>query len=218
MSNKKIALIFDMDGVVVDNIPYHRQIWRLFFIAHGKKFTKNYFDNQVNGKRAAEIYKNLFNNSVADKQALAMDVKREASYRKLYAPHIRPLSGLKKFLAAAKKAKIPMALATSAPKENVNFVLGKTGLRKFFDCIVDAGGVKNGKPAPDMFLKAAKKLGVKPQNCIVFEDAILGVQAARRAKTRLVAVTTTYKKNQLAPADWFIKDFRKFKLPQLFRE
>lgn len=108
-----------------------------------------------------------------------------------------------------------MALATSAPPKNVALVFKKTKLKKYFKFVIDATGVKHGKPAPDIFLKAAKKLGAKPQNCVVFEDALNGVTAARRAKMKLVAVTTTYTKNQLAPANWFIKDFSKIKLNDL---
>ena len=100
-----------------------------------------------------------------------------------------------------------MALATSAPAENVKLVFAKTKLKKYFDFVIDASGVTNGKPAPDIFLKAAKKLGVRPKNCVVFEDAPNGVRAARQARMRVVAVTTTYTKKQLPKAGWYIKNF-----------
>lgn len=203
----KCAFIFDMDGVVVDNIPYHRQVWRDFFIEHGKKFSADYFDNHINGKRGAEIFKAVFGTALTDEQLLRLDREREARYRTLYAPHIKPLGGLRKFLAKARRMGIPIALATSAPPEGVRFVLDKTGLRKFFDCIVDARGVKRGKPHPDMFLKAARKLKIPPKRCVVFEDAVLGVQAGVAAKMPTVAVMTSYSRRQLPAAKVYLRNF-----------
>lgn len=224
MTTRSLAFIFDMDGVIVDSIPFHRRAWRQFFIDHGKnfkgkmrgaKFTNKYFDTQINGKRGAEIMRNLFGSSVTKEQTKKWDDEREAWYRKTFAPHIKPLPGLVNFLDEAHIAKIPMALATSAPPENVRFVLGKTKLRKYFAYIVDASGIKRGKPHPDIFLKAAKKLKIPPKRCIVFEDAILGVQAGRNAKMPVVAVINTYSKKQLPGAKLYIKDFSGLRLKKL---
>lgn len=204
----RLAFILDMDGVVVDNIAVHRRVWKEFGRRHGKPITDQYFDHHINAKRGEEILRGLFGDTITKQQLERWDNEHEIEYRKLYAPQIKPLAGLKKFLAAAVRAKIPLALATSAPPENVRFVFKHTGLKKYFDCVVDATGIKRGKPAPDIFLKAARKLNLPPKNCVVFEDAILGVQAAKRAKMPVVGITTTYSRRRLPPAALYLKDFR----------
>jgi beta-phosphoglucomutase family hydrolase len=191
---KKIAFIFDMDGVIVDSIPWHWRVWKEFLTKHGKNTSRTFFDNNINGRRGEEIFKKLFGSSTTKAQHQKLDKRREQRFRQLFAPHCKLLPGLERFLQAARSAKIPMALATSAPPENLRLVLRRTGVGKYFEYIVDASGVKRGKPAPDMFLKAAKKLKAQPKDCIVFEDAILGVKAARAAKMRVVALTTSYNK------------------------
>lgn len=208
MKNNPIAFIFDMDGVVVDNIAIHRRVWKEFGRRHGKKITDQYFDHHINAKRGEEILRGLFGNTISKKQLQHWDAEHEIEYRKLYAPRIKPLAGLKKFLAASVRASIPLALATSAPTENVRFVFRHTGLKKYFDCVVDASGIKHGKPAPDIFLSAAKKLKIPPKNCVVFEDAILGVEAAKRAGMKVVGITTTYSRHKLPSAALYLKDFR----------
>ncbi|MSU75811.1 MAG: HAD family phosphatase [Candidatus Magasanikbacteria bacterium] len=224
MSKIRIAFIFDMDGVIINSIPWHRRAWREFFIEHAKnfkgtmrgaKFSRDYFDNHINGKRGTEIMHSLFGASVMKKQTKRWDDEREAWYRKTFAPYIKPLPGLKKLLDEAHKAGIPMALATSAPPENVPFVLGKTKLQKYFSYIIDASGIKRGKPHPDMFLKAARTLKIPPEQCVVFEDAILGVAAGVNAKMPVVAVTNTYPKKLLPGAKLYIKDFSGLTLKKL---
>lgn len=198
-----------MDGVVIDNIAIHRRVWKEFGKRHGKPITDRYFDHHINAKRGEEILRGLFGNTISKQQLERWDKEHEVQYRKLYAPQIKPLAGLIKFLKTAKRLRIPLALATSAPSENVRFVFKHTGLKKYFDCVVDASGIKHGKPAPDIFLKAAQKLSIPPRNCVVFEDAILGVQAARNAKMPVVGITTSYSRNKLPPAALYLKDFRK---------
>ena len=178
----------------------------------GKKFSNDYFNNHINGRRGAEVMHNLFGNSVTKEQTKRWDEEREAWYRKTFAPHIKPLPGLVKLLKEAHRANIPMALATSAPPQNVRFVLGKTKLRKYFAYIIDASGIKRGKPAPDMFLKCAAILKTPPEKCVVFEDAILGVQAGVNAKMSVVAITNSYSKLQLPGAKLYIKNFSSLKL------
>lgn len=209
-----IAFIFDMDGVVVDSIPYHRACWEEYITKNGLRFSKKFFDTKINARRGLEIMRTLFGDAPSNRELLARDEEREALWRKRYGPHCVPLPGLVAFLKAARAQKIKMALATSAPPKNVALVLAKTKLRKYFDHILDARGVKNGKPAPDIFLKAAKKLGTPARHCIVFEDAPNGVAAARAAGTKLVAVTTTNTKKQLAPANCFIANFENFTVAQ----
>ena len=118
-------------------------------------------------------------------------------YRTLYAPHLKPMPGLAEFIAWARSMRIALGLATGGPTVNINFILDGLGLRQSFAAIVGAADVARGKPAPDVYLKAAAGCGALPQDCIVFEDAPLGVAAARNAAMQAVVLTTTL------PADSF---------------
>jgi beta-phosphoglucomutase len=115
----------------------------------------------------------------------------------LYKPYIQAVEGLPAFLKNASDKDIPIALATSAPLENVEFTLDSTGLKKYFSIISDASMVKNGKPDPEIYLLTAAKLGVQPSDCVVFEDSIAGIQSALSAGMRVIGVATTHKYEEL---------------------
>jgi len=204
------AFIFDMDGVVCNNIPYHKKAWAQFMQAHGFKFSDTYFDQHINGETNEEIFQQLFKRKLKPTEIKNFIHEKESAYRKIYTPHIKPLSGLLKLLKQLSKNKCKIALATSAPEENVKFVLSKTKTKKYFKTIVDSKNIKNGKPHPEVFLKAAKKLHTKPENCVVFEDSILGVEAGKRAGMKVVGILTSYSKKQLHLADEFTADFTEF--------
>ena len=118
-------------------------------------------------------------------------------------------------LIALKSSGIKIALATSAPSVNVKFTLAKTGLRKYFKIIIDAKGVKRGKPYPDIFLKAAKNLKTKPSRCIIFEDTFHGIEAAKRAGMKVIAVATSHSAKEISHADLVIKDFSQIAMEEL---
>jgi len=212
---KNLAIIFDMDGVVVDNIPYHKKAWNKFMTKHGFKYSDKYFDTYINGETNEEILTKLFGKKISKSEIEKYINIKENFYRKTYSPHIKPLPGLLKFLKKLKTENIPIALATAAPQENVDFVLKKTKTKKYFSVVVDSKDVKNGKPHPEIFLKASKKLHTKPDNCIVFEDSILGVKAGKRAKMKVIGVLTSNTKKELHQADNFINDFEGFDLDDL---
>ncbi|MFZ2190477.1 MAG: HAD family phosphatase [Candidatus Magasanikiibacteriota bacterium] len=207
MTKNKYCLIFDMDGVVCDSIPFHKQAWKEFMSRHGIKYSEKFFDKHINGQTNDEIFARLFKHNLNNAEKQKLIEQKETIYRRLYKPHIKPLPGLIKFLKEQTKNKVKIALATAGPEKNVNFVLTKTKTKKYFTAIVDDKGVKKGKPDPEIFLKAAKKLKTKPTDCIVFEDAITGVEAGKRAGMKVVGILTNYSKKQLCKADAFAKDF-----------
>ena len=126
-----------------------------------------------------------------------------------------PLNGLEDFLKALNEAGIPCAVGTSAPKENADFVLEKTGLGKYFQTVLHAKHVSIGKPHPDIYLKAAHELGFEPEKCVVIEDSLPGVQAGLNAKAKVVGVTTTHTTEELEDCDLTIKDFTEVSLGDL---
>ncbi|MBI4281404.1 HAD family phosphatase [Candidatus Uhrbacteria bacterium] len=209
------ALIFDMDGVVVDNTKYHALAWQAFSAKYGKMLTLDQVKKHILGRFNREIFAELLQRKLKRSEAHQLAEKKEALYRTIYAKAIRPLPGLPKFLAMLHKAGVPIALATAAPPSNVRWVLRKTRLTKYFSVIIDDTGVKRGKPHPDIFLKCAKFLHVVPRNCIVFEDGVLGILAGKRAGMKVVGVATTDKSSAIRNTDLVIKDFRTLTLARL---
>lgn len=215
MTNKNLAILFDMDGVVVDNIPYHKQAWKKFMTKYGFVYSNKYFDKYINGQTGKEILTKLFGENISATEIKKYINIKQDLYYKSYLPHIKPLPGLLKFLKKLQTNNIPIALATAASQENMDFVLKKTKTKKYFSIVVNANDVKNGKPHPEIFLKAAKKLHTKPVDCVVFEDSILGVKAGKRAKMKVIGVLTSNTKQELHRADRFIKDFEGFDIDDI---
>ena len=206
MSNQ--AYIFDMDGVLVNNCRYHVLAWRVFSKEHGFELT----DEQVlewMGAANRVYMERLLGRPVDDDELAALENEKESIYRELYAPHRRLPDGLRAFLDRAHSADIPCGVATGAPEQNITFILDGLGLRRDFRCVVDPTQYSRSKPAPDCYLRAAALLGVDPENCTVFEDAVAGIQAARAAGMHVVAITTTTPRVtlQAAGADRIIDSF-----------
>ncbi|MDR1054936.1 MAG: HAD family phosphatase [Prevotellaceae bacterium] len=199
---KNIAVIFDMDGVLVDNSVYHQRAFKEYFDRiGGREFTPDMF-----GRSNEDILKLMFPGISGEKIEEYTEGK-EAYYRKIFKPHMQPLKGLLDLLKTFKANNIKMAVGSSAPTVNVDFVLDGLDIRHYFDQVVDSSGVAKAKPAPDIYLKAAKLLGVEPVNCVVFEDAIAGIEAARQAGMKVVSVATTLSFDDLACTDDQIHDF-----------
>lgn len=199
-----IAVIFDMDGVLVDNSNHHQQAFKEYFMQFGgKEFSRDMF-----GKSNEDILSAMFPDITAEKIKEYADGK-EAYYRKIYQPHMKPLNGLIELLKTLKLNGIKTAVGSSAPTANVDFVLDGLNIRQYFDKVVDSSGVNKAKPAPDIYLKAAKLLNISPANCVVFEDAIAGIQAARNAGMKVVGVATTLNLDELNNVDAKVQDFTK---------
>ncbi len=206
----KLAIIFDMDGVIVDNHRYHLQSWLSFFKQHDILMTEAEYKEKVNGRVMQSILPNLLGRPLSKEDILSLGEKKEAEYRKLYRASIQPTPGLVTFLKELRQKDILCAIATSAPTVNVDFTMEHTGLRKYFSVIVDETMVAEGKPSPEVYLKSAEQLGMSPAHCVVFEDAILGIQAGKNAGMSVVGVATTHSRAELdaTDADYVVDDFR----------
>jgi beta-phosphoglucomutase len=203
------SAVFDMDGVIVDNRVYHFRAWEEFAREHGLRFETEYFKNNLFGRVNRDILRGLYKEELDDQQARLYAVEKEALYRKLYKGHVKPARGLVRFLKALKAEGIPTAVATSAPRVNLDFVLDEAGLRPYFNALVDISAVRKGKPAPDLYLKAAEELGRAPGDCVAFEDSYPGVESALAAGMRVVGVTTTHTPEELGHVHRVIHDFEK---------
>ena len=203
---KKKGLIFDMDGVIVDNAHYHVMAWIKFAKKYGIDLSKDEVKSQFGSINDA-ILRAFFNKELGQDEIIKMAFEKEEIYRALYSKDIEEVSGLTEFLEGLDMDNFTIGVATSAPPENVEFVLGKTNLTRFFKIITDESEIKKGKPDPEIFLKTAKKMGVNPEDCIVFEDSHKGIEAANRASMKVIGLGTSHPKETLHHTIMNIEDF-----------
>lgn len=194
------GLIFDMDGTIVDNMRFHDDAWEAWHAKYALPFDRPSFFGRTAGRTNPEIIGELFPDLPRD-EIVARGMEKEALYVELYRPHVRSVAGLVELMARAEAAAVPMAVGTAAPNDNIAVVLDTLGLRPRFRTIVSPSQGFRGKPHPDMFLAAAERMGVAPAECVVFEDAPLGIEAARRAGMRAVAMLTMLKAPDFAAFD-----------------
>lgn len=191
------AALFDMDGTLVANTPYHLRAFAIFCERYGvtdweAKLTK------VFGMGNEDILGLIMPDAVRKKGIEALADEKEAIYREIYAPDIRPVEGLVELLPALRAAGIRCAVGSSGCKANVDFVLEKCAIEPYFDARISGDSVSRCKPDPEIYLTAAAALGVTPAECVVFEDAKAGIEAARRAGAgRIVALATTLSRAEL---------------------
>jgi beta-phosphoglucomutase family hydrolase len=204
-----IAVIFDMDGVLVDNAHFHERAFAEYFSRFGITLAPEMF-----GRGNEEIMAELFPDESKERQS-EMATEKEAYYRQIYEPHIKPVAGLVGLLKELKNNRIPVAVGSSAPIENINFVLDKLQIRNYFDVVVVAAMVQRAKPAPDIYLKSAELLNIKPENCLVFEDALAGIAAARSAGMKVAGVATSMPKERLTGTDRIINDFTEITINEI---
>jgi len=185
------ALIFDLDGVVIDSNPTHREAWVAFNRRHGLETSEEML-RWADGKRNDQIVRHYFGDEIAAPEVAARGKAKERLYRELSAGRTEEMlvPGLRAFLDRHRD--LPMAVGSNAEPENVAFVLEETGLRRYFRAVVDGHQVDHPKPHPDIYLRAAELLGAEPANCIVFEDSHSGVKAAVAAGMRVIGLSTTY--------------------------
>ncbi len=192
------AFIFDMDGTLVDNMRLHAEVWAEYLADLGIDLDEAQFHAQAGGKTNPDILRLLVDPAMSDQEAAARGEAKEALYRERAHGHVRPVAGLAAFLAQASTLGAQLAVATSADRANVDFILGELGLVDTFAAIVIGTDVARGKPFPDLFLAAAARLGVSPSACVAFEDSLAGLEAAYRAGMRAVALATTLPAADLA--------------------
>lgn len=202
------AILFDMDGVVCHNMPAHEEAWRRFFRGHGIEIDLKDFRDNTMGMPTREVLRYYFKREVPPEEAAAHAHVKETLYRRLYGPKRRALPGLRGFLAEARRRGCRLGLGTGSKDDNVTFILDGMRLRGSFDAVVDGGMVKKGKPDPETWLTLAGKLGARPKDCVVFEDSLLGEEAARRAGMAVVGVTTSHRAPEFRHARLRVRDFR----------
>ena len=202
ISNKRAA-IFDWDGVIVDSAPQHAASWEYLAEEIGRALPVDHFKKGFGQKNERIIPALGWAQDPAEIQRLSL--RKEAIYRELLVRDgVQVLPGVRTFLAELTEAGIPRVVGSSTHRENIETIFRLTGLGDYFSGIISAENVEEGKPSPDVFLKAAGLAVADPQECVVFEDAMVGIEAARRAHMKVVAVATTHPQEELAHSDLVI--------------
>lgn len=201
---RELALILDMDGVIVDSNPVHREVWA----AYNRRFgieTDEAMQRRMYGRRNDDIVRDFFGGHLTLEEVRAHGAAKERLFRQTIGPVLNEalVPGLREFLERHRHQ--PVGLATNAEPENVEFLLDTARLRPYFRAVVDGHQVARPKPYPDIYLRAAELLGAAPQDCVVFEDSFTGIQAARAAGMAVVGVGTTH--DELPGVDLEIRDF-----------
>ena len=194
------AAIWDMDGVIADTAPYHFKAWREVFQKRGVNFTEEGFKRNF-GQRNDTIVRNTLGVSISPSEVDVVASEKEENFRRRIGQNVKPLPGAVELIRLLKERGVKIAIASSAPIENIQLVSRGLGINNYFQAIVWGREVTEGKPSPLGFLLAAKKLEVESKNCVVLEDAIAGVTAAKRAGMKCLAVTNTHSRMSLMEAD-----------------
>ncbi len=202
MSPEK-AIIWDMDGVIADTAPYHLKAWQQVFQKRGVKFTEEDFKHNF-GQRNDTIIRDALGQGTSQSEIEAISLEKENGFRNMVRQRIKPLPGVINLIKRLAEHEFKMALASSAPIENIQLLITGLGINNYFQAIISDKEVTEGKPSPQGFRLAAQRLEVKPENCIVIEDAVAGVTAAKRAEMHCLAVTNTHPRKSLLEADLIV--------------
>jgi beta-phosphoglucomutase len=186
-----LGLIFDMDGVLLDSNAAHRDAWTAYARRFGVETTEEMIERMY-GRRNDQIVRDFFGPDLDELEVTRRGAEKEELYREMIGSRLEDMlvPGLRLFLERYQDA--PLALASNAEPKNVAFLLDRTGLRRFFQVVVDGHQVSRPKPDPEIYLRAAQWLEVLPKNAIVFEDSPSGAEAARAAGMRVIGLRTTY--------------------------
>lgn len=204
------AVIFDMDGTVVDTTALEYKAWHRMMQEQGVEFTYEEYISVLGAKGSEMVRKHLDWDEEAIKKILQ---NKERYFKELVEQHgLELISGIEKVLQDIQQIPLKMALATGASRNKLEFVLETLPIKQYFDAMVTADDTHTGKPDPEVFLNAASKLGVPPKNCIVMEDARNGAQAAKKANMICIAITTTRGKDQLQEADLVVNDYEELNI------
>lgn len=186
------AILWDVDGTIIDSAEFHWRSWRDTLAHEGLSLTKSAFDASF-GQRNDYILRGFFGDEISIEEAKRISSAKEVHYRKLIRLHgLKVLPGVKRWLTYLRTKGWRQCLASSAPRENLEAILSTVNIGHFFDAVVSAEETEYGKPHPEIFLRAAERVGVDPHLCIVIEDAPAGIEAARSACMRTIGVLTTH--------------------------
>ena len=212
------AVIFDMDGVLVDSNPFHITNWTGYLRKRGVSFDPEELPKQILGQRNDAALRSLFGPNLTPEHRHQMSEEIEANFREIFRAHAKAPAGLMLLIEECRRAAIPMGVASSAMKKNVDLVVDALGLRPYFQVVIDGDHVSQPKPDPEIYLLAAERLGVEPSQVVAFEDSFVGIAAVHGAGMKCVAIASTFPPEQLrdeTKTDWVARSFEEVNLDRL---
>ncbi len=212
------AVIFDMDGVLIDSNPFHIQKWAEFLGARGIPYNAEDLPRQILGYRNDTAFRLFFGSHLGEDKMKELSEELEERFRQVFRRHARPLPGLKALIDECQAAALPMAVASSAMTKNIDFVLEVLELRPYFTAIVSGDEVSHAKPDPEIYLKTAEKLKLAAWQCVAFEDSFVGIESAKRANMKCVGIASTFPAEELrgqTHADLVVNGFEELSLARL---
>jgi beta-phosphoglucomutase len=201
------AVIFDMDGVLADTYQAHFASWRQLYRELGREYSETAFAADF-GRTSREILRGTLGNAVTDEQIREIDKRKEAYFREFVRKSAVAMDGAVELIDSLAADGFLLAVGSSGPSENIALLLHKLGRAAQFGAVVTGADVTRGKPDPQVFQLAAERLGVRPATCVVVEDAVHGVEAARRAGMKSVGLAGTSSRDELRHADRVVESLR----------
>ncbi len=189
-SQNNFGVIFDVDGTMVHNTPYHRQAWVELCRRYGITLDNDSYHKKIHARSNDIIIRSLFGSDATPDFIRKIELEKETIYQDLFRPVLKEVPGLTALLKTLSESNISCAAASNSPKMNVDFVLDGLKIRHYFKTVIDRNSVRVGKPDPDILLKAASGIDLQPENCLLFEDSSSGFAAARNANMPYIAIST----------------------------
>ena len=186
------AIIFDVDGTLVDSLPYHHESWRIFF--KNNNLEENDFNEilkEYKGGGTLELMTSVFGDMYTKDELKTMTDDKEIIFRDIYKSKIYPIEGLKKFLDNLKENNILLSIGSNAIRKNVLMTIEELSITNYFSYIICGDEVSKGKPDPEMYIKTLSNLNIRKDECVIFEDSIEGVTAAKNADIKAIGVTSS---------------------------
>ena len=214
--SKDFGVIFDMDGVIVDSNPAHKKNLLDFCNHYNHEVTEKQIRERIYGRMSREWIPEIFGD-ISEEEVHELVQEKGEMYREKFKPRESTIPGVLDFMKELHTEGLNIVLATSAHKENVEFILSELAIESYFDAVLHADHVEQGKPEPEIYLKAARAISYDPGNCIIFEDSIAGVEAGKRAGGKVIGVTSTHSPEEMGECDLVIDDFTDLSIRTLER-
>ena len=210
------GIIFDMDGTIVDSLPYHYEAWKIFF---NENKVENFSEklNEYKGGGTLDLMRTVYGNQYSKKELKKMSEDKEKIFRKIYKGEIKQILGFKKFLDELKSKDIMVGLASNAIRKNVSMIINELEIYDYFDSIICGNEVINGKPNPEMFNETIDRFNINKDECLIFEDSLEGVLAAKNSGVKVIGITSSSSNKVLKDAGCVmsISDYLDFKLSDI---
>ena len=210
------GIIFDMDGTIVDSLPYHYEAWKIFF---NENKVENFSEklNEYKGGGTLDLMRTVYGDQYSKKELKKMSEDKEKIFRKIYKGEIKQILGFKKFLDELKSKDIMVGLASNAIRKNVSMIINELEIYDYFDSIICGDEVINGKPNPEMFNETIDRFNINKDECLIFEDSLEGVLAAKNSGVKVIGITSSSSNKVLKDAGCVmsISDYLDFKLSDI---